>query len=88
MVQVVNSTGGLAYVWTGDRWQQVRVLRGSARVVRGASCAPTGARGGYQAPDGIKGHDPQFWVPLSFREDGSIEEMSWVDSFTMDVGTP
>lgn len=38
-----------------------------------------------QAPDGIKGHDPQFWVPLKFAADGSIARIEWVDSFTLDV---
>eukprot|EP00047_Mylnosiga_fluctuans_P006490 m.247211 g.247211 ORF g.247211 m.247211 type:complete len:382 (-) comp15327_c0_seq1:59-1204(-) len=55
----VQTTTGIEYVWTGDRWQQ--------------------------APDGIKGHDPQYWVPLDFTADGTIKPVSWVDSFTMDV---
>lgn len=38
-----------------------------------------------QAPDGIKGHDPQFWAPLSFDEQGYINRVRWVDQFTMDV---
>jgi hypothetical protein len=36
-----------------------------------------------QAPDGIKGHDPQYVYPLEFRADGSIEKMRWVDNFTI-----
>jgi len=38
-----------------------------------------------QAPDGIKGHDPQYWYPLKFNADGSIQPVTWVDSFTLDV---
>jgi len=38
-----------------------------------------------QAPDGIKGHEPQFWVPLQFDSDGRIEKVQWVDEFTIDV---
>jgi len=38
-----------------------------------------------QAPDGIKGHEPQFWVPLTFNTDGSIEPISWLDEFQLDV---
>jgi len=38
-----------------------------------------------QAPDGIKGHDPQYWVPLEFTLNGGIKNMSWVDQFTIDV---
>lgn len=55
----VETLSGLAYVWTGDRWQQ--------------------------APDGIKGHEPQFWVPLAFDPAGQIGHVSWVDSFTLDL---
>ncbi len=43
MAQVQTSTG-IAYVWTGDRWQQ--------------------------APDGIKGHDPQYWVSMGVHPRG------------------
>ncbi len=38
-----------------------------------------------QAPDGIKGHEPQYWTPLKFDDDGMIEKMQWVDEFTLDV---
>jgi hypothetical protein len=33
----------------------------------------------------LKGHDPQFWSPLTFNGDGSIQPMSWIDAFTLDV---
>ncbi|KAL0483063.1 hypothetical protein AKO1_014963 [Acrasis kona] len=38
-----------------------------------------------QAPDGIKAHDPQTWVPLKFGEDGSVLPITWVDEFEIDV---
>eukprot|EP01120_Amphizonella_sp_Union-15-10_P005527 TRINITY_DN1640_c0_g2_i1.p1 TRINITY_DN1640_c0_g2~~TRINITY_DN1640_c0_g2_i1.p1 ORF type:complete len:372 (-),score=59.67 TRINITY_DN1640_c0_g2_i1:190-1305(-) len=38
-----------------------------------------------QSPDGLKGHDPQFWVPLKFNQDGSIQKITWVDEFELDV---
>ena len=38
-----------------------------------------------QAPDGLKAHEPQFWAPLSFGEDGAIGPVRWVDNFTLDV---
>jgi hypothetical protein len=37
------------------------------------------------APDGLHGHDPQVWLPLSFRGDGSIDDLQWRDSFTLNV---
>jgi hypothetical protein len=38
-----------------------------------------------QAPDGIKGHDPQTWLPLKFNPDGSIQFISWIDKFEIDI---
>lgn len=38
-----------------------------------------------QSPDGLKGHDPQFAVPLEFNADGSIGKVEWVDEFVIDV---
>jgi beta-xylosidase len=38
-----------------------------------------------QAPDGIKGHEPQTWIPLHFNSDGSISFVDWVDKFVLDV---
>jgi hypothetical protein len=38
-----------------------------------------------QAPDRIKGHEPQFWVPLNFDENGKIGKIQWVDEFILDV---
>ncbi len=36
--------------------------------------------------DGIKGHDFQFWSePLTFREDGSIQQLRWVNEWTYDL---
>ena len=40
-----------------------------------------------QSPDGLKGHEGQYWSPLDFSSDGSIEPMKYVESFVLDVGT-
>ena len=40
-----------------------------------------------QAPDGIKGHEGQFWAPLSFDEHGRVGRVSWLDNFTLQVPT-
>lgn len=38
--------------------------------------------------DGIKGHDFQYWSsPLVFNNDGSIQKLSFVNSFTLDLAT-
>ena len=37
-------------------------------------------------PDGIKGHDFQYWSsPLVFNADGSIQKLSFVNSFKLDL---
>jgi hypothetical protein len=38
-----------------------------------------------QAPDRLKGHEPQYWMPLNFNSDGSINKIRWIDEFTLDV---
>ena len=38
-----------------------------------------------QAPDGLKGHEGQFWAPLSFDDDGRIGPVRWVDEFELSV---
>lgn len=40
----------------------------------------TGNRWG-QSPDGIKGHEPQAWLPLIFNDAGDIEPIVWKDTF-------
>jgi hypothetical protein len=40
----------------------------------------TGNRWG-QAPDGIKGHEPQAWLPLAFDAAGAVLEMQWLDEW-------
>lgn len=40
----------------------------------------TGNRWG-QAPDGIKGHEPQAWLPLTFDARGAVQPLRWVDAF-------
>ena len=37
----------------------------------------------WSRPDGIKGHDFQYWSPpLTFRGDGTIEPLKWVEKWT------
>eukprot|EP01113_Clastostelium_recurvatum_P021767 TRINITY_DN2582_c0_g1_i6.p1 TRINITY_DN2582_c0_g1~~TRINITY_DN2582_c0_g1_i6.p1 ORF type:complete len:391 (-),score=89.02 TRINITY_DN2582_c0_g1_i6:82-1254(-) len=38
-----------------------------------------------QAPDHIKGHEPQYWTPITFNKDGTISKMDWIDTFTFGV---
>ena len=38
-----------------------------------------------QAPDGIKGHEPQFWGQLAFDRAGRVQPLEWVDELTIDV---
>ena len=36
-----------------------------------------------QSPDGLKGHEGQFWAPLSFDAAGRIAPVKHVDSFQL-----
>ncbi|HPS54785.1 MAG TPA: family 43 glycosylhydrolase [Sedimentisphaerales bacterium] len=37
-------------------------------------------------PDGIKGHDLQYWSgPLQFLSDGTIKKLNWQDSWTLEL---
>ena len=36
-----------------------------------------------QAPDGQKGHEPQFWAVLRFDEEGNVLPIEWVDEMTL-----
>ena len=38
-----------------------------------------------QAPDGIKGHEGQFWVPLHFTGNGTISKVNHISQFSFDV---
>ena len=38
-----------------------------------------------QAPDGIKGHEPQFWGKLEFDADGNVLPLKWVDAISIDM---
>jgi len=40
------------------------------------------------APDGEKGHDFQFWIPLTFDDEGNIASFSFVNNFTLDILPP
>ena len=37
------------------------------------------------APDQLKSHDFTFWKPLDFGKNGSINRITWVDSFMLQV---
>ena len=36
-----------------------------------------------QSPDGLKGHEGQFWAPLEFDAAGAIAPVRWLDNFTV-----
>ena len=38
-----------------------------------------------QAPDGLKGHEPQVILPLQFNADGSIPHLTWQDTVSFDI---
>ena len=38
-----------------------------------------------QAPDGVKGHEPQFWTTLQFDTAGRVLPIRWVDSMSVDM---
>lgn len=38
------------------------------------------------APDGIKAHDLQVWLPMAFDSAGRVQRMVWQDSFVVSVG--
>lgn len=50
----------------------------------GSSFVYYGSRWG-QAPDGLKGHEPQYVYPLQFNADGSVAHIVWNDTVTFDV---
>ena len=50
----------------------------------GKSYVYYGSRWG-QAPDGLKGHEPQYVFPLDFNADGSIQHIYWNDTVSFDV---
>jgi beta-xylosidase len=37
------------------------------------------------SPDGAKGHDFQYWSPMSFDQDGNVNYMNYTANFTIDV---
>lgn len=41
-----------------------------------------------QSPDGLKGHEGQFWTPLQFDDDGHIGKVRWVDEFQLRIAKP
>ena len=38
-----------------------------------------------QAPDGIKGHEGQFWTILNFDQQGNILPVKHIDNFTINM---
>lgn len=38
-----------------------------------------------QAPDGLKAHDPQLWVPIEFNADNSIAPLRFLDNFSLPI---
>eukprot|EP00039_Didymoeca_costata_P030244 m.28605 g.28605 ORF g.28605 m.28605 type:complete len:471 (-) comp8015_c0_seq2:119-1531(-) len=38
-----------------------------------------------QSPDGLKGHEGQFWTVLEFDEEGRIKPIQWEDTITFEV---
>ena len=74
--------GGAALIST-TRSQQNFVIEVHTRG-GGTEYVWTGDRW-QQAPDGIKGNEGQFWAPLNFSADGTIQPIDWVDSFTVDA---
>ena len=38
-----------------------------------------------QSPDGLKGLDPQAWLPMDVAEDGVVAPVVWQDVWSMDV---
>ena len=50
-------------------------------------CSPTWCAGDrwQQAPDGIKGHEGQYWTPLQFDSIGRIAPVRWLDTFTLNL---
>ena len=41
-----------------------------------------------QSPDGYKSHEPQFWAPLEFTDQGHIKPIKWVDEFSINMTLP
>ena len=40
---------------------------------------------GQTSPDGSYDEQPQTWLPLTFDASGDIEQLQYVDSFSLDV---
>jgi hypothetical protein len=79
VIKVTNAQGFTTYVWTGDRYLINITLFSICSRVFFLSLR------WQQAPDHIKGHEPQYWTPLNFNSDGSIGKIDWIDECTLDV---
>lgn len=80
VIKVTNAQGLTTYVWTGDRYPIHMLFFLLATFVFFLFCLRW-----QQAPDHLKGHEPQYWTPLHFNSDGSITKIDWIDTFTLDV---
>jgi hypothetical protein len=92
VVEVKTSAGETEYLWTGDRWMQVRPFPPSFPPSLLLSLPlslnpplPPSLPFLAQSPDGLKGHEPQYWFPLTFDKEGVIGRVTWVDLFVLDV---
>jgi len=54
--------------------QNVLITLGDGRLIW------TGNRWG-QSPDGVKGHEPQAWLPLEFDAAGAVQPLQWLDEW-------
>jgi hypothetical protein len=39
------------------------------------------------APDHLKGHDPEIWMPVQFTADGGLQRLEAIDAWELDVPT-
>jgi hypothetical protein len=83
----VAPTAGQGCLYEGTRVSTTRSQQSSIAEVdtpNGKQLLWLGDRW-QQAPDGVKGHEPQFWAPLVFDAAGVLQPMSWLDTFTIDI---
>jgi hypothetical protein len=76
--------GGSTDVST-TRSQQNFVIRVPAAAAGGDDTLIWTGDRWQQAPDGIKGHEGQFWAPLAFDDKGRLQKVSWIDEFNLTV---
>jgi hypothetical protein len=79
VIKVTNAQGLTTYVWTGDRYL-IHMFFFCSQLLPFLFYLRW-----QQAPDHLKGHEPQYWTPLYFNSDGSITKINWIDTCTLDV---